>query len=279
MFSKRSDEIAEHLAATGRHGYRARSVAARATRSVKRHTGADELLPVWQAELDAAGWPLERLTEHLAAARPRRLPFPLTAAEIDAIGAEVFDVDGRLLARHKVFTRTHLVAEVAPRLYGRDPVELDRVLDRILASRDIVPLIGVAAAREQSYTTVEVLAAEQTIARTIEALADRPGPHVQPGCVEAAIRRQAATDRPAAHRRSTRRRRTRRHVRAGSVDRRRCRRLGQDHRIGCRHVSAGSVRVSGARHVDERSGDPHPRHRGRDRGAHVGVAALATRPP
>ncbi len=70
VFSKRSDEIAEHLAATGRHGYRARSVAARATRSVKRHTGADELLPVWRAELDAAGWPLERLTEHLAARSP-----------------------------------------------------------------------------------------------------------------------------------------------------------------------------------------------------------------
>ena len=30
-----------------------------------------------------------------------------------------------------MFTRTHLIAEVAPRLYGRDPAELDRVLDHI----------------------------------------------------------------------------------------------------------------------------------------------------
>ncbi len=41
-------------------------------------------------------------------------------------------MDGPLLARHKVFTRTHLIAEIAPRLYGRDPAELDRVLDRML---------------------------------------------------------------------------------------------------------------------------------------------------
>jgi ATP-dependent exoDNAse (exonuclease V) alpha subunit len=74
-----------------------------------------------------------------------------------------------------VFTRTHLIAEVAPRLYGRDPAELDRVLDHITAGRQVVPLVGVAGARERSYTTVDVLAAEATIARTVERLADRPG--------------------------------------------------------------------------------------------------------
>jgi conjugative relaxase-like TrwC/TraI family protein len=66
LFSKRDDEIAEHLAATGKHGYRTRGVAARATRDVKRHTGADKLLPAWRAELAAAGWPVERLAAHLA---------------------------------------------------------------------------------------------------------------------------------------------------------------------------------------------------------------------
>ena len=189
LFSKRSDEIAEHLAATGRDGYRARGVAARATRTAKRHTGIDELMPAWRAELDAAGWPIERLASHLADARDRakKLPFPLTTTEIDGLAAEVLDVDGSLLARHKVFTRTHLTAEVAPHLYGRDPRELDRVLDRITASQGVVPLIRVTGAREQSYTTVEVLAAEQTIARTVEALAGRPGPSVDAGQVAGAI--------------------------------------------------------------------------------------------
>jgi conjugative relaxase-like TrwC/TraI family protein len=178
LFSKRADEIAEHLATTGRDGYRARGIAARATRSVKRHTGTDALVPTWRDELESAGWPVERLAAHLAESQlqARGLPFPLTIGEIEAIAADLLDIDGRLLSRHKVFTRTHLVAEVAPRLYGRDPAELDRVLDHITAGSDVVPLVGVAGAREQSYTTVDVLAAEATIATTIEKLAQRPGP-------------------------------------------------------------------------------------------------------
>jgi conjugative relaxase-like TrwC/TraI family protein len=100
VFSKRADEIAEHLAATGQHGYRARGVAARATRDVKRHTGADELLPAWRAELEAAGWPVERLAAHLASSQERSptLPFPLTRSEITALADEVLDIDGRLLS-------------------------------------------------------------------------------------------------------------------------------------------------------------------------------------
>jgi conjugative relaxase-like TrwC/TraI family protein len=189
LLSKRADEIAEHIAATGQHGYRARGIAARATRTVKRHTGADELLPTWRAELEAAGWPVERLAAHMAASqeRTRSLPFPLTAGEIAALVDGVLDIDGRLLSRHKVFTRTHLTAEIAPRLYGRDPAELERVLDHITASRQVVPLIGVAGAWEQSYTAIEVLAAEATISDTIERLAERPGPALDRQRVAAAI--------------------------------------------------------------------------------------------
>jgi hypothetical protein len=45
IFSKRSDEISEYLAENGQTGYRARGVAARATRATKRFTGVDELMP------------------------------------------------------------------------------------------------------------------------------------------------------------------------------------------------------------------------------------------
>lgn len=184
-FSKRSDEIAEHLAATGQDGYRARGIAARASRNVKRHTGVDQLLPFWRAELDAIGWPVERLTGDLTMSRT--LTGRLTGDEIDQLTADVLDVDGRLLANHKAFTRTHLVAELAPRLYGRDPAELDRVLDRVLASREVVPLIGVAGARERTYTTASVLRAEVTIAAAVDALADHAGPAVEPEHVAAAV--------------------------------------------------------------------------------------------
>lgn len=107
LFSKRSDDIAEHHDRTGQTGYRARGIAARATRSVKRHTGVDELLPTWQQELAELGWPVERLVEHLAAAQTRsqRLRFPLTNAEIDRLASEV--LDRRSVAAHQEVTFTH----------------------------------------------------------------------------------------------------------------------------------------------------------------------------
>lgn len=190
LFSKRSDEIAEHLAATGQRGYRAAGIAARASRSVKRHTGANELLPRWRAELEAIGWSADRLVDELAATQRHApsLPFPLTDNEITRLAGEVLDVDGGLLARHKVFTRTQLIAELAPCLYGREPAELDRVLQHILSSREVVPLLGVAGVREQPYTTVDVLAAEQTIAAAIETMADRRGPKLDPAVIKAAVR-------------------------------------------------------------------------------------------
>ena len=199
LFSKRSDDIADYLAQTGQDSYRARNVAARATRSVKRHTGVDELLPTWHGELAELDWPVERLVEHLAQSQDRtRAPrFPLAEAEIDRLAGEVLDVDGRLLANHKIFTHTQLIAELAPRLYGRDPSELERVLEQIVTSRAVVPLIGVTGAREQAYTTVEVLTTEATIAHVVETLAGRPGPAINPGQIAAAIRdREQGLGRP-----------------------------------------------------------------------------------
>jgi conjugative relaxase-like TrwC/TraI family protein len=189
VFSKRADEIAEHLATTGHSSYRARGIAARATRTIKRHTGVDELLPQWQAELAAVGWPIERLATHLAQARRVQpgLPFAMTDAEVDALGAEVLDIDGPLMANHKAFTRTNLIAELAPLLYGRDAAELDRTLTRLLASAEVVPLIGVAGAREQAYTTAQVLRTEATIARVVETLAERTGPALRDDEVATAI--------------------------------------------------------------------------------------------
>ena len=80
------------------------------------------------------------------------------------------------MANHKVFTRTHLTAAVAPLLYGHDPAELDRVVDHILGGQLVVPLLASGAIHERAYATVEVLATEQAIAESIDRLADRPGP-------------------------------------------------------------------------------------------------------
>lgn len=190
LFSKRSDEITAYLATTGHDSYRARAVAARESRAAKRHTGVDDLVPHWRAELESIGWTVDRLVETLEAARQPEptLPFPLTDREIGALAAEVLHIDGDLMARHKIFTRTRLIADVAPKLYGRDPGELDRVVDHILRGRAVVPLLHAGALHEQAYATVEVLATEQAIADTIERLATTPGPSVPDADVDRAVR-------------------------------------------------------------------------------------------
>jgi conjugative relaxase-like TrwC/TraI family protein len=190
IFSKRSDQIAEYLAESGYTGYRARNVAAHHNRPVKRGTGTEELMPRWIEELEAHGWTVERLAASLEHARLacRGLARPLTEAEIDSLAAELLDQEGEFLARWKVFDRPRLVAEIAPRLYGHDPAELDRVIDRVLASDLVVPLIGIAGACDQPYTATAVLATEHTIADTLQRLTARPGPVVAPELVEQASR-------------------------------------------------------------------------------------------
>lgn len=109
----------------------------------------------------------------------------------------MLSIDGRLMAHHKAFTRTDLIAELAPRLYGQDPAELDRALVHILASREIVPLIGVARAREQAYTTAQVPATKATIAQVVERLAAKSGPALLPSEIRAAV---AAAEEAGGHR-------------------------------------------------------------------------------
>jgi conjugative relaxase-like TrwC/TraI family protein len=186
IFSKRSDQIAEYLAESGYTGYRARNVAARRNRPVKRGTGTDQLMPDWISELEAHGWTVERLVASLERARQqcRGLARPLTDGEIDRMAAELLDPEGEFLARWKVFDGPRLVAEIAPRLYGHHPGELDRVVDRVLASELVVPLIGIAGTCDQPYTATAVLATEHTIADTLERLTNRAGPVVAPALVD-----------------------------------------------------------------------------------------------
>ncbi|MGH9152393.1 MAG: AAA family ATPase, partial [Acidimicrobiales bacterium] len=96
------------------------------------------------------------------------------------------DPEGEFLTRWKVFARSRLVAEIAPRLYGHHPDELDRVVNRVIASPQVVPLIGVSGAREQPHTAAAVLANEHTIAETIDRLTQHDGPTVDPQTVRRA---------------------------------------------------------------------------------------------
>jgi conjugative relaxase-like TrwC/TraI family protein len=105
VFSKRADQIADYLEETGYTSYRARNVAARRNRPVKRGTGTDQLMGRWIAELETHGWALERLAASLQQARLQcwGLARPLTDTEIDSMAAHLLDPEGEFLARWKVF--------------------------------------------------------------------------------------------------------------------------------------------------------------------------------
>ncbi len=97
--------------------------------------------------------------------------------------------DGEL-ARRKVFSRRHVLVELAPRLYGQDPALLDPMVERVLADPEAVPLIGVAGARERVYSLASVLAQERAIAESVgRQLARTDAPAVGAGALAEAIGR------------------------------------------------------------------------------------------
>ncbi|MDP1804946.1 MAG: AAA family ATPase, partial [Acidimicrobiales bacterium] len=89
-----------------------------------------------------------------------------------AIVNEVLYPDGALAAR-KVFSRRDVVVAVAPKLFGHEPAELGRAVDRVLADPESIPLVATPMARERAYATATVIATEQAIAAAVEIEAAR----------------------------------------------------------------------------------------------------------
>jgi hypothetical protein len=108
------------------------------------------------------------LAESVAAEgrRAGRPPGPLTSAELARLVADAVTPDGEL-ARRKVFGRAEVIVAVAPLLFGRPMSELARAVDAVLADREVILLVGVAAARNPSYTLAHVVVTEQAIANTV----------------------------------------------------------------------------------------------------------------
>lgn len=182
LHSKRAHEIDAAVAEAGHGTYRARAVAARTTRSAKRHVPTDDLVRTWRVELEAAGFPVSQLVasvDEASRVRPIRID-RIPAWDLDELAAQVLGQDGALSAR-KVFSRRDVIVALAPSLYGRAPDQLDRVVDAVLAHRDAIPLLGVARATEQPYVTAAVLAAEIAVARLVASEAERTDAAVVPG--------------------------------------------------------------------------------------------------
>jgi hypothetical protein len=84
------------------------------------------------------------------------------------------------LARRKAFSRRHLVVALAPHVFGQRPEVLEQLVERALADPEVVPLVGVAGAREQAHSLASVLARESAIAESLaRQLARTDGPVCQ----------------------------------------------------------------------------------------------------
>ncbi len=188
LHSKRAAQIEAECQRRGETTYQARNVAARTTRQAKGHEAEGELVGRWRAELAEAGWPVERLVASVdAASKARQLAEPLSVKNARDLIAEVLESDGNL-ARRKVFSRRHIVVALAPKLFGRDPQLLDRLVDRTMADPEVIPLVGAGGAREQVHSLASILARETAIAEGLaRQLARTDGPAVARGAVEAAI--------------------------------------------------------------------------------------------
>jgi conjugative relaxase-like TrwC/TraI family protein len=167
VHSKRAAEIDAAVAERGYSSYRARNIAARDTRDVKRHTPIGELMPRWHQELAEVGWSVPDLVAAVDfAAQHAELPGPLSEREVLRVAREALGPESRL-STEKVFTAADVVVNVSPSLFGRPLEELATVVGRVLAAPESVPLLRVRGARQQAYATASVLAIESAIAEVV----------------------------------------------------------------------------------------------------------------
>ncbi|MDA8061664.1 MAG: AAA family ATPase, partial [Actinomycetota bacterium] len=172
LHSKRAAEITAAVEERGTDTYQARGVAARTTRAAKRHVPEGELVARWRAELASIGWTPDRLTASIDAASGARIVGKPSLTEVHRVLGLVLADDGPL-ARMKVFSRRHLLVELAPHLYGWEPRLIYAVAGRVLADPDVIPLVGVAGAIEPVHALASVIAREEVIAGRIAAGLDR----------------------------------------------------------------------------------------------------------
>ena len=196
VHSKRSQEINDAVAAKGFDSYRARSVAARDSRSTKRHTGVDELLPVWRKELTDAGFPPEQLLADIKRAGIRygheHSGQRFSDQGLRRLATQVLGPDGTLSQR-KIFAKRDVIVAIAPKVFGLPAIELEKATDRVFRDPDAIPLMGVPRASERAYATAHVIATERFIEQAVErGVENLDAARVTPEVANAALGRQNA---------------------------------------------------------------------------------------
>ena len=178
VHSKRAAEIDAECARRGESSYQARGVAARNTRTAKDGRVEADLVGRWRAELAGIGWPVDRLAAAVDAASAQQGPvrrLTLPAAR------QIIVRDSR--TRRVIWPGARCSAGAMsswpwpPTCTARTPDCWRSLVDRLLADPEVVPLVGVAGAREQAHSLASVLARETAIAESLSrALGRADGP-------------------------------------------------------------------------------------------------------
>lgn len=185
VFSKRSKEIEAWLDATGTPGDPAgRQRAVLATRRRKGEVEGERFDLGWKAEALAHGWGPEAAEALLADAVPSvvpgvdevwRLPVTSTGDELANVGERavspeewVRDVLRELTREDSTFGRAQLVRVVASRLgEGATLPTLERILGRVLASSELIPVDGGTDRGRRRWTSRELLVVEERLSSAV----------------------------------------------------------------------------------------------------------------
>ncbi len=184
VHATRSAQIEQAVGPDG--SYRARAIAARATRDRKTHEVVGDLVGRWQGELTQAGYPPVELDRQV---RRAGLEYqPPSAGVLDGLAEELLAPGGRL-AELKSFTRGDVMIAAAPLLHGLPVSFLDEAVDRVLGHELAVALPPVAGAGEAVWAAASVVADERRIAELAERLTTPGAPGVDREAAAGAVSR------------------------------------------------------------------------------------------
>ena len=167
--------------------YRARAIAARATRDRKADEHVEDLVAAvagraGPGRLPAAGAGYRRRRAGLEYKRPE-----LSHALFSDVADELLSSGGRL-ASEKTFSRLDAVVAVAPYLHGLPVSVLDEAVEQVLCHEKAIALPLVRGAREPVFAATCVLEDERRIASLADVLAEREGPSISHEDAAAAVR-------------------------------------------------------------------------------------------
>ena len=163
IHSKRSGQIDEVLGPGAATAYRERAIAARRTRTAKRHEPVEDLVERWNHELAAHGLDRDVIAATVGLAHRTRITGDLDDTALDRLAGRLLEADGRLAA-DKVFSRRDVIVAAAPHLFGLDPAVLGRLVDKVLAHPSAVELEPKPSASERMYAPRCVIDTERAIA-------------------------------------------------------------------------------------------------------------------